>query len=107
MAEQHSETLPLCTFGLLCREECHKMLHTRHVGFHNRSDLSDGDFELLCLRTEHGDHIHKAADFNICFHHEQVLLHRFNQLQRNCCDPFNKHPSKVTKSLRAVTIEKA
>src|SRR5664279_5340060 len=36
---------------------------------------------------------------NICFHHEQVLLQRFNQLQRNCCDPFN--------SLRAVTIEKA
>lgn len=106
MAEHHSGTLPLCTFGLVRQEECHKTVYTRHIGFRDHSDLSDADFELLCLRTEHADNLQKSA-VNICFHHEQVLLQRFNQMQKYCCDPFNKHSSKVIKSLRAVTIEKA
>ncbi|KAK0054669.1 ARL14 effector protein [Biomphalaria pfeifferi] len=83
--------LPLCTFGLLLQDECHKKVHTRSVGLYNLSELSDANFELLMLRTKPVDHLQRE-NCNICFHHEQVLLEKFDKLQRNCCDPFSKHP---------------
>lgn len=58
------------------------------------------------LRTKPVDQLQRE-NCNICFHHEQVLLEKFDKLQRSCCDPFNKHQCKVTKSLRAVSIDKA
>ena len=98
--------LPLCAFGLLLQDECHKTVHTRSVGLHNLSELSDANFELLMLRTKPVDQLQRE-NCNICFHHEQVLLEKFDKLQRSCCDPFNKHQCKVTKSLRTVSIDKA
>lgn len=76
-----------------------------HAGLHSLYELSDTSVELLMLTTENADHL-KQLGSNICFPHEQVLIERFRKLQRCCCDPFNKHPSKVTKSLRAISVER-
>jgi hypothetical protein len=105
MAE-HSESLPICIFGLLLQDECHKAVHTCSIGLRHLSELSDSDNELLMLRAESAHHLQKQ-DSSICLHHEQVLLIRFDKLLHYCCDPFDKNPCKVTKSLRAISTDTA
>jgi len=66
----------VCSIGQLLQDQCHRVLHTRAVGFKNKADLSDNEIQLLSLRTcQDCENI-----VNICLHHEQVLLRRFDQL---------------------------
>jgi len=81
----------VCSIGQLLQDQCHRVLHTRAVGFKSKADLSDNEIQLLSLRTcQDCENI-----VNICLHHEQVLLHRFDQLQRYCCNPFGAHGAKI------------
>ncbi len=89
-----------CTVSQHNSDQCHKTVYTRKTGTKSISQLDSKDKEFLNART---NHTFSDSD-SICFHHEQILLIKFDKLQRKCCDPGNSHPHKaITRSLRAIT----
>ena len=48
--------------------------------------------------------ISNSPEHEICLHHEQAVLARYSQYQRNCCNPFGKHQKPIKGSLQEVSL---
>jgi len=48
-----------------------------------------------------------ANDDTVCYHHQKMLLDKFEFLQRACCDIFGIHKAPVKGSLRTVTLDQS
>lgn len=102
------EQLPFCSVGLYLQTEaeCHKTCYTENLAINKdlknvgalKSDLQD------LLRRRIGFQYSLESTDTLCLHHEKCLLDNYEILQKACCDPYQKHKSRVRKSLRVVDI---
>jgi len=68
------------------------------------SQLTEDDRALVLNRsglTSFGD------NDTICYHHQKMLLDKFEFLQKTCCDIFGIHKAPVKSSLRTVTLDQS
>lgn len=86
-----------CTVGVQLNDVCHKTSFVHVNGKKRLQDLSEEDKQILFLRT--GITTTDASD--ICFHHEQVYLIRYELYAKysSCCNPFKVHKKKGEKEL--------
>jgi hypothetical protein len=89
-----------CFVGGQLNDACHLLVYCRKKGFLSITDLSDDDRQLLLWRT--GIESQPSSLERICLHHEALFLSRYESIQKFCCDPFNVHTKRVTKSLRVI-----
>ena len=75
-----------CSIGLAREEECHKLTFTKEVCLMPIGDLDEHNKRLLELRAEVPD-----AITNICYHHKQALLVKYEMCQKACCDHLTVH----------------
>ncbi|XP_047122478.2 ARL14 effector protein-like [Hydra vulgaris] len=94
----------LCTVGILSNDQSHKMVYTKSIGLKDLSSYSEKDRNLLLWRS--GLSI-LNVNVKICLHHEQILLNRFANSQKNCIDPFKKHTTNINGGLREIDIQLA
>ena len=50
-----------CTIGIRNNDQCHRNVHTRIVGLHQLTELSDSDVDLLVMRIDNIRDIDKAS----------------------------------------------
>ena len=80
-----------CSIGTLLAIECHKHTYTTKkelIGFEN---INKEEQLLLSLRSR-CQHI-----VNVCNHHKQLFLTKYETHQKTCCNPFEDHTSKKSK----------
>ena len=70
----------------------------RKRGILSMSGLSDKTIDLLPLQS--GKAVDKESD--LCLHHEQLLIHKYEFLQKKCCDQLKIHKKAVLKQLMTV-----
>lgn len=93
-----------CTVGQHMKSsDCHKTAYTRKCGLIPINSLDKELVELLFLRAgiNAGTTIEGQT---ICYHHQQILLEKYEFLQKNCCDPFSAHKKTVSGSLRVIDM---
>ena len=67
------------------------------------SNLDSKTRELLKLRTENEVDL-DGHDGSLCLHHEQLLINKYEFLQKSCVDPFQRHKKKPAhKKLKPLT----
>lgn len=95
-----------CSVGeqLQAINECHKTYYTRQTGLKTLRMLSSNDMLLLQLRT---GLMALNEENTVCFHHEQVYIDKFQDLQKGCCDPFNLHKRLVKKIFQIIDLDDA
>ena len=81
-----------CIGKSLNGDQCHQTIFNRKAGLIDCSEFSVEDLELLKWRST----VNITCEDKICFHHKQVFLTRYENLQRCCIDPYAKHKSQVT-----------
>ena len=84
-------------------DACHNTMYRRIPALKSIAELTSHVQELLELRTD----ISFESNNTICLHHESILIARYENLQRHCCDPFQMHVKLFNRSLTAVNIEMA
>lgn len=85
-----------CSIGISMNEACHKTINCRIEGLKQSSEFSGEDLELIKWRSG-------VSDIgNICFHHDKVLLIRYESLQK--FDPFAKHKKVLIVSTLIIVI---
>ena len=94
MASSSSHTMDnKCCIGTsLNDDQCHQTIFNRKAGLIDCSEFSVEDLELLKWRST----VNISCEDKICFHHKQVFLTRYENLQICCIDPYEKHKSQVT-----------
>jgi len=80
---------------------CHNTMYCKKPGLRNIAELTSDVQELLELHTG----ISFEMNSTICLHHESIIITRYENLQKSCCDPFQMHVKPIKRSLRAVNIE--
>ena len=90
---------PPCYIGTEKRECCHKTSLTKNMGLKDIHDLDDADRKLLLLRAGC-----RFTEGNICHHHLQLYLVRYESFQRVCSDPLQKHKKPVKAALRTISM---
>ncbi|XP_065642962.1 ARL14 effector protein-like [Hydra vulgaris] len=86
-----------CCVRRVLNEDCDKMLYCRIIG---RIRLKDTDIEVLMQRIGYTF----EPNEEICFHHKNAYISRYEALQKYCCDPFKVHKKKTIKGLCKVNI---
>lgn len=85
-----------CTAGNIFQTQCSPM-----ESFKNLKDLSLDDYKLLKLRIED---FYKISNGTICSQHKLLLLDRYNDLQKFCCDPLKIHKKRRDTRMREITF---
>ena len=93
----------LCNVGKVLDEKCDLLVYSRKVGRQQIGSLSQEDRGLLTLQTKC---IFDALS-NICIHHENKYIGRYQATQRYCVNPFNTYGIQISKDLRNVDEELA
>lgn len=100
-----------CDIGRLlsATTSCHSREFTTKQGKVLISTLQRSDQELLQIRTRDKDgvpRINPVEDvISLCHHHHAQLITRYVDRQRVCVDPLKRHKSKISKSLRGITMD--
>ena len=82
----------VCSVGKLLKEACHKLSYTRgKTGLKTVNEYSDDDKELIIWRSG----LLEDPTNNICFHHEQTILYRYEHFKKKCCNPHQVHKVEV------------
>ena len=81
-----------CTIGKITDTSCHMIKYCRSSGYYRFTNIAENSLQLLEHRT--GKKIDE--DGCICFHHEKILLSKYEDLQTFCADPFKVHKKKVS-----------
>ena len=76
---------------------CHQLRFCRNKGLRN---VDVEEKEMLQLRSK----VPFSEIKTICKHHEQLLDIQFSQWITKCSDPFKKHSTAVTRSLRIISL---
>lgn len=93
MESNCSAQLNPCSVGLALNEECHLNRHYRGKhGLMTAPNLSEKKKRLLRWRASIP---FEGEESTICYHHEKKFISLYENLQRQCCDPYNKHPKAV------------
>jgi hypothetical protein len=77
---------------------CHQLRFCRNKGLRN---VDVEEKEMLQLRSK----VPFSDIKTICKHHEQLLDIQFSQWITKCSDPFKKHSTAVTRSLRIISLD--
>ena len=93
----------LCNAGKVLNEKCDLLVYSRIVGTQQIGSLSQEDRDLLTLWTKCTFDV--LSD--ICIHHENKYIGRYQATQRYCVNPFNWPGIKISKDLRNVDEELA
>lgn len=90
-----------CSVGKVNKSECHKLSYTKQTQLIDISNLDQGEVFLITLRSGVSEELFK----NICEHHKVFYLKKYEVHQTSCMDPFKSHKKKITKCLRAISLE--
>lgn len=101
--DPEDQTLHACNIGKFEHSQCHLTTYCSHKGLKPVKDFSPEEQLLLNRRSG----VSLNAEDNVCFHHQALLLERFEFLQRSCCNPFNKKNHSNRKGLRPINLETA
>ena len=82
--------MDVCTIREKMGTECHKTsyLNNSTAGYFYLNCLTEDQMQLLKLRSGIKNDIN-----TLCNHHKQLLLHRYEEYERRCCNPFSIHES--------------
>ena len=96
-----------CYVGLNSKNgECHKLSYSRKKGFKQVHDYNEKQLEILFLRAEIPYPVHfSSIDNFICYHHDIVLMNKFETRHGYCCDPFNVHKDTKVSGRKAISLE--
>eukprot|EP00112_Aurelia_sp_Birch-Aquarium-sp1_P017106 Seg3945.3 transcript_id=Seg3945.3/GoldUCD/mRNA.D3Y31 product="ARL14 effector protein" protein_id=Seg3945.3/GoldUCD/D3Y31 len=89
-----------CTVGEKMGTECHRTSYTPKTGFADLNELDQTQKQLLELRSGI-----KGGIQTLCCHHKQCLLHKYEEYQRTCCNPFSLHRPNKKGSLRMIPMD--
>ena len=74
-----------CTIGIQLESISHKTTYSQEIGLIKFDVFSEREKLLVTLRTR------TEEISNICYHHRQIYLIRYEMSQRKCADPFKLH----------------
>ena len=88
--------------------ECHKLSYSRKKGFKNVHDYDTEQLEILFLRAD----LQAPIDFSsidnlVCYHHDILLMNKFETKQSYCCDPFSVHGLAKVSGRKAISLQLA
>ena len=84
-------TLNSCSIGKSLNESCHATKFTRKRGLKALSELDADEKDLLEIRCN----ILLTSEDTICFHHEQMYIHKYSNWQLTCRDPSQKQEKNI------------
>ena len=79
-----------CSIGLAKEEICHKQTYVKKIGLIPFESIESIEKQLIVTRSG----IQTPIE-TICYHHNHLLLEKYEGHQKTCCNPFQRHKDSV------------
>ena len=80
-----------CKMGNKMKDHCNKLTYCKKIGVKKINEYKYEERLLLEART--GLSLCDASV--ICYHHNKVILSKYENLQKYCADPLSQHSIKI------------
>ena len=90
-----------CSIGLAKEEICHKQTYVKKIGLIPFESIESIEKQLIVTRSG----IQTPIE-TICYHHNHLLLEKYEGHQKKCCNPFQRHKDSVENYLKALYISR-